>query len=89
MGSEDAGGLPRRVLGTAETVERISRMQPNTPASEISLLCIQLRWLMVDVDPEDLSPTELHDMIALLESARTRLRARCAKNVISLDAHRR
>jgi len=60
-------------------------MQPNTRASELSLL-----WcLMVDVDPEDLSPSELRDMIALLESASSRSRAMCAANVISLDAHRR
>jgi hypothetical protein len=64
-------------------------MQPNAPVSDITLMCIQLRWLMVDVDPEELSPSELRDMIALLESARTRIRAKCAANVISLDAHRR
>jgi hypothetical protein len=60
-------------------------VQPNTRASELSLLW----WLMVDVDPEDLCPSELRDMIALLESARSRSRAMCAANVISLDAHRR
>jgi hypothetical protein len=64
-------------------------MQPNTPPPGISQLCIQLRWLMVDVDPEDLSPSELRDMIELLASARSRIRAKCAANVISLDAYRR
>jgi hypothetical protein len=63
-------------------------MQPKMPA-DISQLCIQLRWIMVDVDPEDLSPRELHDMITLLESARSRVRTRCAAKVISLNAHRR
>jgi hypothetical protein len=62
--------------------------EEKTPASGQSHLCSQVRQLMVEIGPEDLSPGELSHMIALLESARTRVHARCTTNVIELDTRR-
>jgi hypothetical protein len=60
-------------------------MQESTPAPDLSN---HMRKLLFEVGPEDLSRDEILGIIALLESAKSRLRARYATNVIDLDSRR-